>query len=198
MTKNIEFYKKNHVKGLLMQGNFSHGGCGYLDKLKSYVAARFMRYDNLKLEDEVMDFCEAYYGKASAKDVFDFIFLFEDAVKGYDLWLYDDSDHPMFTDKLEEKAANILNKAFVACNDKTYLMHLGELSLSLAYLNITRLPLDYEGRDELIDDFYKALKEHQITEIFERTALDYSIDVMKKSRYAKERNNWKSLYYIMQ
>ena len=198
MTKNIEFYKKNHVKGLLMQGNFSFGGCGYLDKLKSYVAARFMRYDNLKLEDEVMEFCEAYYGKASAKHVFDFIFLFEEAVKGYDLWLYDDSDHPMFTDALEEKAANLLNKAFIACTDKSYLMHLGELSLSLAYLNITRLPLDYKGRDELVDDFYNAVKEHHITELFERTALDYSIDVMKKSRYAKDRPNWKSLYYIMQ
>ena len=198
MVKNIEFYKKNHVKGLLMQGNFSHGGKGYLDKLKSYIAARYMRYDNLKLEDEIMEFARAYYGAPSAKYVLDFINLFEDAVKGYDLWLYDDSDHPMFTDELEEKAANILCKAYAECEDKAYLAHLNELSLNLAYLNLTRLPLDTKDRDKMIDDFYEALKFQHITEIFERTRLEYSIDVMKKSRYAKDRPNWQSLYYIMQ
>ena len=198
MTKNIEFYKKNNVKGLLMQGNFSHGGCGYLDKLKAYIASRYMRYDNLKLEDEVMEFCRAYYGKESAKYVKDFIFLFEDAVKGHDLWLYDDSDHPMFTDKIEEKAANILCKAYDECIDDVYFKHLNELSLNLAYLNLTRLPLDTKDRDQMIDDFYEMLKYQHITEIFERTKLEYSIDVMKKSRYAKNRENWQSLYYIMQ
>ena len=197
MTKNIEFYKKNNVKGLLMQGNFSHGGGGYLDKLKAYIAARFMRYDNLVLEDEVMEFCKAYYGKKAAKAVFDFIFLFEDAVKGYDLWLYDDSDHPMFTDKLEEQAANLLNKAYIETEAK-YRFRLGELSLNLAYLNLTRLDMDVKDRNEMIDDFSEAVKAHHITEIFERTKLEYSIDVMKKSQYAKKRDNWQSLYYIMQ
>ncbi|MBO7080200.1 MAG: hypothetical protein J6W64_10485, partial [Bacilli bacterium] len=88
-----------------------------------------MRYDNLVLEDEIMEFARAYYGAPSAKYVLDFINLFEDAVKAYSLWLYDDSDHPMFTDELEEKAANILCKAYAECEDKAYLAHLNELSL---------------------------------------------------------------------
>ena len=199
MVKNIEFYKKNNVKGLLMQGNFSHGGCGYLDKLKAYICARFMKYSNLNLEEEVMEFCKYYYGKESAKYVYDLIFLFEDAVKGHDLWLYDDSDHPMFTSELEAKASTLLNKAFFYCkNDKKYFCKLAELSLNLDYLHITRLPLDTPSRNEMIDDFYECVKFHQITELFERTSLDYSINVMKTSRYAKVRENWKSLYYIMQ
>ena len=73
-----------------------------------------------------------------------------------------------------------------------------KLSLSIDYLYLTRLDLNVENRDKLIDDFYEKVKEHHITELFERTSLDYSIDVMKKSRYAKLRENWKSLYYIMQ
>ena len=197
MVKNIEFYKKNKVKGLLMQGNFSHGGGGYLDKLKSYIASRFMRYDNLNLEEEVKEFCEAYYGIEASNYIFNFIFLFEDAVKGYDLWLYDDSDHPMFNDSLEEKAKYILKKAFEV-SDKKYHFRIEELSLCIDYLYLTRLDLNIEHRDKLIDDFYEKVKEHHITEIFERTSLDYSIDVMKKSRYSKLRENWKSLYYIMQ
>ena len=50
----------------------------------------------------------------------------------------------------------------------------------------------YYGNPLVTSDGNKA-----ITELFERTALEYSIDIMKKSRYCKERNNWYSLYYIM-
>ena len=52
---------------------------------------------------------------------------------------------------------------------------------------------DYDG---LTDANKKTIRNH-ITEIMERTSLEFSIDVMKKSRYAKDRPNWYSLYYIM-
>ena len=59
------------------------------------------------------------------------------------------------------------------------------------------MPLDKEGRNNLIDEFNIDIRKYGITELFERTNLDYSIEVMRNSRYAKERENWYSLYYIM-
>ena len=67
----------------------------------------------------------------------------------------------------------------------------------MEYAYLVRLPLDFENRNNLIDEFYEKVKKHHITELMERTALEFSINVMKNSRYAKDRPNWYSLYYIM-
>ena len=57
--------------------------------------------------------------------------------------------------------------------------------------------MDYPNRNKLIDDFKEKILKLRITEIFERTELNYSIEIMKKSRYAIDRKDWYSLYYIM-
>ena len=50
----------------------------------------------------------------------------------------------------------------------------------MEYLHLVRLDLNYPNRDLLIDEFRNKVTSLKITELFERTALDYSIDVMKK------------------
>ena len=79
----------------------------------------------------------------------------------------------------------------------TYKERIEKLMLGMEYAYIVRLPLEAQNRNELINKFYEKLKQHHITEIMERTSLEFSINVMKNSRYAKERPNWYSLYYIM-
>lgn len=196
MYKNIMLYKKIGVKGVLMEGNFSFGGKGYLDELKAYLSSRLLTFDERSLEEIVDEFCKGYYGKASEK-VKEYIYLFEDNIKG-DMWLYDDADHEMFTDELVEKAEEIIKDALslVEENEKEY-KHVEELFLTYLYMYIVRLPLEDKSRDNLIDVFFTKVNEHGITELFERTSLEFSKDVMKKSRYAKDRDNWYSLYYIM-
>lgn len=196
MYKNIMLYKKIGVKGVLMEGNFSFGGKGYLDELKAYLSSRLLTFDERSLEEIVDEFCKGYYGKASEK-VKEYIYLFEDNIKG-DMWLYDDADHEMFTDELVEKAEEIIKDALslVDENGKEY-KHVEELFLTYLYMYIVRLPLENKNRDNLIDVFFTKVNEHGVTELFERTSLDFSKDVMKKSRYAKDRDNWYSLYYIM-
>ena len=197
MAKNINLYKKIGVKGLLMQGNFSAGGHGYLDELKSFISAKLMtgEYD---LDNLIKLFCDGYYGKASKK-VIEYINLFEDAVKDKVLWLYDDADSPLFTDEIVQKGRKIIDEAkqLVKDDKEDIINHLNILALSQDYLEITRLPLDRRERNDRIDEFNLDIRKYGITELFERTNLDYSIEVMKNSRYAKERNNWYSLYYIM-
>lgn len=200
MIKNISLYRESNVKGVLMQGNFSHGGKGYMSELKAYVISRFLRYKDLKLEDEVKEFCDYYYGK-SGKYIYDYIFLFEDHISKYDLWLYDDSDHPIFDEMIDGKnivevAKDLINKALEVATDDVK-ERVKEVKLTYDYMYLTRLPLNFPKRNQLIDDFYHNVKEAKITELFERTELKYSINIMKTSLYAKKRDEWSSLYYIM-
>lgn len=197
MEKNIKLYRKMKVKGILMQGNFSHGGGGYLDELKSYVVSRLLRDDERKLDELIQEFCDNYYGIESSKLIIDYINIWEEQVKDYDLWLYDDADSEMFNDEIINKSFELLNTALLLTNNHIYKERIEKLLLGIEYLYLVRLELNYPNREMLIDNFKEKLLKHRITEIFERTAIDYSINVMKNSRYAKERSNWYSLYYIM-
>lgn len=179
-----------------MEGNFSFGGGGYIDELKAYVASRQLAFDRRSLEDIVKEFCDGYYGKAS-KYVIEYINLFENNIKG-DLWLYDDADSEMFSDQLVIKAKEIIEKA-LACekeNTKEYL-HVKKLYLSYLYLYTVRLPMDYPERDKEVEKLFELIYELGVTEVFERTSLDFSKKVALQSRYCKDRQNWYSLYYIM-
>ena len=197
LEKNINLYKKNNVKGVLMQGNFSFGGGGYLDELKSYVTARLLRDDAKPLNVLIEEFCNAYYGKESSKYIMNYIYMWEERVKDYDLWLYDDADSELFDDDLIKQSYEYFNNALDVCTDEVRKQRIQKLMLGVEYLYLVRLDLNYPNRNELIDQFKEKVIFHKITEIFERTELNYSIDVMKKSKYAKERENWYSLYYIM-
>lgn len=196
MYKNINLYRKLGVKGVLMEGNFSFGGGGYIDELKAYVASRQLAFDRRSLEDIVKEFCDGYYGKAS-KYVIEYINLFENNIKG-DLWLYDDADSEMFSDELVIKAKEIIEKALASVkeNTKEYL-HVKKLYLSYLYLYTVRLPMDYPERDKEVEKLFNLIYELGVTEVFERTSLDFSKKVALQSRYCKDRQNWYSLYYIM-
>lgn len=197
MEKNIALYRKCNVKGVLMQGNFSYGGGGYLDELKAYVVANLLRDDSKDLNYLINDFCKHYYGSNAYTYIVDYINLWEDSVKGHELWLYDDADSLMFTDNNINKSFDLLYKAKDSEKNEIYKNRIDKLLLGIRYLYIVRLEMDYPNRNELIDEFYADLKKHKITEIFERTSLEFSINTMKKSKYAKDREGWYSLYYIM-
>ena len=197
MAKNIELYKKHNVKGLLMQGNFSYGGKGYFNELKSYVAARLLSDTKESLDYLIKDFCENYYGIKSSKYVIDYLNMWEDEIYDKTLWLYDDADSDLFTDKLIEKGTKLLQLALVNTDNDIYKERIEILLLGMQYAYLVRLPMDSENRNNLIDEFYEKVKKHHITELMERTSLEFSINVMKNSRYAKDRPNWYSLYYIM-
>jgi len=116
MAQNIKLYREYNVKGVLMEGNFSQGGKGYMDELKSYITARLLKNPDYDLDLLISEFCFGYYGQA-APYIINYINLWEDAIPEYELWLYDDSDHPLFTDERLAKAGEILNNALKAVRD---------------------------------------------------------------------------------
>ena len=196
MIKNIELYKKMGIKGILMQGNFSYGGKGYLDELKAYLISRYLKYDNLNLDEEIKDFLAHYYG--NYQDViYKYLNLFEDEVINHSLWLYDDSDSPLFNDEIIKKASSIIDEGDKIKDIDKYQERYSIFRLNYEYLILSRLDLDYPNRDQLIDNFFDKITKYQITEVFERTELTYSKKVMKESKYCKERKDRINMYYIM-
>ncbi|MBQ2891901.1 MAG: DUF4838 domain-containing protein [Bacilli bacterium] len=194
IAKNISLYRKNNVKGVLMQGNFSYGGGGYLDELKSYLTARLLRDDAKSVNEIIEEFCFYYYGDVASKYVLEYIYLWEKHVRNYNMWLYDNADHEMFNEEIIQESFRLLNKALEFTTNKE---RVERLLISIEYLYLVRLEMDYPNRNKLIDDFKEKILKLRITEIFERTELNYSIEIMKKSRYAIDRKDWYSLYYIM-
>lgn len=197
MAKNIKTYYKEGIKGILMQGNFSNGGKGSFDELKAFIASKLMK-DPTQNTNYLIDlFCDNYYGKASQK-IKEYIFTLENHIKNYNLWLYDFADASYFNDYLVAKLHNIMNEALVisSSDDTKYYNHVFKESLSQTYLEIVRMD-DSPKKQDLINEFESNIRKIGITELFERTSLDYSIDVIKSSKFAKDRPNWYSLYYIM-
>lgn len=66
---------------------FDHG-CGEniipaeLHELRTYLVCKLLWNPDTDIERHIKEFCDAYYGAAS-EDIIDFIYYFEDAVKGY-------------------------------------------------------------------------------------------------------------------
>ena len=81
--------------------------------------------------------------------------------------------------------------------NETFAHRVAREFLSVRFLRITRLPLDFPGREELIEEFFKDVKRFGITEIRERRTLVSSKQDILESRYIKQRSGY-SLYYIMQ
>lgn len=66
---------------------FDHG-CGEdiipaeLHELRTYLVSKLLWDPDTDIEKHIREFCDAYYGEAS-DDIIDFIYYFEDAIKGY-------------------------------------------------------------------------------------------------------------------
>ena len=88
----------------------------------------------------------------------------------------------MFTESAINKSFDLLNQALKYANNDTYIKRINKLLLGMEYLYLVRLDMDTPNRNLLIDNFKQKLLDHNITEIFERTSLDFAIDVMKKSK----------------
>ncbi|MPN09546.1 hypothetical protein SDC9_156837 [bioreactor metagenome] len=96
-----------------------------------------------------------------------------------------------------EKAQLCFDMAKSAAENEKVFLRVEKEWLSILCVRLTRMELGAPGRDEMIDMFEHLCRKHHITELHERLDLDFSIEVMKKSRYAADRSGMYVLYYRM-
>lgn len=65
LQPNVQFFTRHGVKGLFEQGNYSPGGGGELGPLRAYLLAKLLWNPDTNLQQHLLEFTQAYYGKAA-------------------------------------------------------------------------------------------------------------------------------------
>jgi hypothetical protein len=197
LPENLRTYHKNHIVGVMQQGNFAYGETSALADLECYLGAKLL-WNPYQDENVLIDeFIEGVYGKAAYPYIREYVDMLCEAIKGNKLTLYQNSDAAHFTDALVEKAEALFKKAIACAETEKQKWYLQKEYLSVRFMKISRMVLDRPERTVLIDQLYEDVKAFNITEIRERTHLDISFENLRKSQYAESRENEYSLYYIM-
>lgn len=196
LAENLRLFKAYNIKGVLEQGNFSYGGKGALDELKSYVVARLLWNPARDVDEEIDDFIAGYYG-ICGEYMKAYIDLLHKSAKDKSMKIYDSPASEIFDEPMLDEADRLLAKAIKAADDEVVKRRIEKERLSITYVRLARMNMEHPQRNELIDAFADQVKSFGITEIMERTNLDISIEIMKRSRYCLDRTGRYSLYYIM-
>jgi hypothetical protein len=197
MPENLRTYQKNHIVGVMQQGNFSYGEAAGLSDLEIYLAARLLWNPGLNENEVIDDFICGVYGKECYPFIREYVDLLCDAVTGHPLTLYQNTDAPYFSDALVEKADELFGKALATVRTETGKRYLQKEYLSVLFMKATRMELENPERNALIDQLYKGVKEFRIAEIRERKHLEICFENLRKARYAAASDDEYLLYYIM-
>ena len=186
LDKNLRLFRDIGVKGVLEQGNFSHGGGGHLAELEAYLQARLLWDPDEDMEGLMMDFLRGYYGDAAAPLVREYIELWQQSARGYHVGIGADSRSDYISDETIARSTELLSRALFLTRENPYRLRIEKLALGMRYLILARMPESTPGRDALISEFAWQLREKGITEIHERWTLDESIGKMRSHGYEKE------------
>ncbi len=196
MAENIRYYRDNHIRGVLEQGNFSFGGGAALDDLKSYLIARLLWNPDLDVHALIREFTDGVYG-GGAPYVREYIYKMCDAITGdHRMWIYDMPNAPYFNDTLIAECDALFCKAEAAAETEEIRERIRREHLSVEFLIAARLEED-EARVDAVNALAEKLRHFRITEIRERENIYCSLDALRSSRYGTDRKEFYSLYYIM-
>lgn len=196
LAENLKYYRKCGVAGMLQQGNFAYGNASALAELEAYLCAKLMWNVNEDVKQLIKEFTDALYGN-SAKYIREYIELLCEVVKGKEMTLYYKPDAEFISKELIDKASALFEMAIAESENYDVRNRIEREYLSVRFLKISWMPLDAEGRDELINKLYEDVKKHGITEIQERVNLEISFERLRKFQYCREMGENYRLYYIM-
>ena len=196
LADNLKYYRECKVDGMLQQGNFAYGAATGLAEIEAYLCAKLMWNVNADVKMLIKEFTDALYG-SSAKYIREYIELLCNSVKGKGLSLYYKPDAEFITKELINKATELFEKAIAEADNKEILDRIEREYLSVRFLKIAWMPLEEEGREDLINTLYEDVKKHGITEIQERVNLEISFKRLREYPYCRELGETYRLYYIM-
>ena len=198
MPENLRTYRKNNLVGVMQQGNFSYGEASGMADLESYLAARLL-WNPDRDEDKIIDeFILGVYGKKAHPYIREYIDLLLKSIEKNDLYIFHNTDSPIYSDELVEKAEKLFQSAIETADTEKQKWYLEKEYLSVMFMKASRMPLEDPEREKLIDELYYQIKEFGITEIRERKNIETSFENLRKHRYfASEIASEYHLYYIM-
>ena len=197
LQKNVQMFRDMGVMGVLEQGNFAYGGGAACDDLKSYISARLLWDSDIDVDAEIHRFCRTVYGEKAGERFEEYVRRMMAACESSLLLLYQTPDAEYITDELVDESEKLFREAIALAENETYRWRVEREYLSIRFLRLARMPIETEGREKLVDEFFNDLKRFGITEIKERRSLAEAKKQMLSIPYMKGKVGY-SLYYIMQ
>ena len=196
LKENVKFFKELGIKGVLEQGNFAYGGGAAYDDLKSYVIARLLWDPETDVDKEICRFCRAVYGEAAGAKIEEYVAFMMNACESAPLSIYQHPNAAYITDDVVCKAEKIFEQAILIAENEEYKKRVEREFLSVRFLHLSRLPMDFPHRKQDIENFFDDVKNFGITEIRERKPLSSTKNDMLESQYVTSISG-PTLYYIM-
>lgn len=197
MPENLRAYHRDHITGVMQQGNFAYGETSALADLECYLGARLLWNPNQNESQIIDDFIKGVYGEACYPYIREYIDMLCDSAEGTELSIFQNADAEYITDELVSKAEELFKKALSVTVSPKSRWYLQKEYLSVLFMKAARMRLDALERNTWIDKLYEGVKHFNITEISERRLLDISFENLRNSQYAASTDNEYLLYYIM-
>lgn len=197
IVANLRFFYENGVKGVFEQGSYLSNG-GYCAELKAYLLARLM-WAPYEDENVIIDeFLAGVYGCGAGlvkKIMEEYRRDFE--ASGEHLYFSTHAEKLFTTldfDGLEKYRTLYSRLASVAATPQQE-RAVRKFTLWFRYLEIYKMPLDYPGRDLVIDKFLEDMKEFGVTKFEEGYSLERSVEWMRESldpdrKFYGDVDNW--------
>jgi hypothetical protein len=195
LSANIRLFKRYHVKGVLEQGNFSFGGGGEMNELRSYMLAKLLWNPDIDALQVMDEFLVGYYGIA-ARPIRAWLMLYHDAAKDHHAHINDPPTAPYLSDECLDQGDQYFDEAERLAENDQILRRVQIARLSLRYVKLCRISPDAPNRTAVADQLAADVKRFGITEIWERKPLDISFEYIKNNRieYRHEIPRWD--YYM--
>ena len=194
LQPNLRFFRSMGVRGVLEQGNFSHGQCSALGQLKTYMLGKLLWDPDQDTDTLIRDFAEGYYGPASGPMI-RYIRLWQHAAGPCHAGIYDMADADYLTDSLLREARSLLEEALALSGSTPFRERVEREALSVRYAELTREDPASPEHARATADFMADARRLGITELFERKDFEASAEVLKTQRYARDRSCVPSISY---
>lgn len=194
LKDNLLLFRKYGVKGVFEQGNFSHGQCSALGQLKTYMLGKLLWNPDQDADEMIEDFVNGYYGPASVP-MMQYVYLWQKVSGIHHAGIYDMPDAAYLAESGLRWARMLLLQAASLAKGTPYAERIEREALSIRYALLARESPDTPGHAQAVDDFMADVRRLGITELFERKELEASGELLRTSRYAKDRRSVPSIRY---
>ncbi len=111
IAKNIKYYHRIGVEGIMIQGNYVSMG-GDLVVLKNWIWSRLLWNPDLEVDNLLKEFCDGYYGPASA-EMIEYVNIVEESVREPKYIQLDEfsKSNVFLTPEVEAKMRDVLKRA---------------------------------------------------------------------------------------
>ena len=189
LSADIPMYKRNGVKGLFAEGNYSPGGGGFMDELKAYLIAKLLWDSSADPKAVIADFVNGYFGKAG-KPIGQWLDLMHNKVRTERIhgYIWEGPDAAFLSDDVMAKSDQLFDEAERIADGPEVLGRVKHARLSLEFVKVARqankaasgTPEEKASALANLEAFIQECKADGITNLDEGSNIDQRFEAYAK------------------